>query len=183
MIIHCFHGTDKKNECNISTHGLKPSIKETEYLGKGVYFFESASFSDGLQEAINFCKYVRKISQTDIIVYEADVQSEQVLDLVDNPDHRTEYDRIKQLFKLKAKWSPSSDDRMVDYRVFHILDKENKFEVIRALIDASRKDLELFSYIVKLPQIQVCVKSLETIRGTKIAWRPEVRSYKKWTTE
>ncbi len=181
MRIEGYHGTHIGNETNISNFGYKKS-KEDEYLGKGVYFFENAPFCDALEEAKCFCEFVKKYKIEDIIVYQAIIESEKVLDLVDNIEHRKLFDRAKELVKLKLNLSTSANDnRLEDYRIFELIEK--KFEVIRAMIEAAKKEKNFFTHIVRRPQIQICVKELSTITSNNIVYRYNIGRYKTWTTE
>jgi hypothetical protein len=107
-----------------------------------------------------------------------------VLDLVESTPHRKLFDEAKDLVRLGLKNRlDTTDEKMADYRVFHIIDKKYKFDLIRALVDASRIRTEYSTYIVRRPQVQLCVKDASIIKDKKIVWPPVVEGYKVWTTE
>ena len=181
MKITCYHGTHQRNELSISKTGFRSSA-ENEYLGAGIYFFEEAEFSNALEEAICFCRNVRYLEKKDIIVFRASVESEKVLDLVSNVEHRKLFDLAKQKIRLVLKFSQSVDSKVEDYRIFNLIDREKSFEVIRALIEAAKEQQDHRSYVVRRPQIQICVKEPSTIKSINIAWRNKIGRYQEWTT-
>jgi|GEM_PF-3025549 len=176
-----YHGTHRKNASSISTTGFQSS-KEDEYLGAGVYFFEDAEFGKGIDEAICFCRFVRFIDRCDIVVFRANVESTKVLDLVSNIEHRKLFDEAKNRLRLALKSTKNVDSKVEDYRIFNLIDRDKSFEVIRAIIEAAREEKEVFSYIIRRPQIQICVKTNKIIKDITIAWRPSVGRYEEWTT-
>jgi hypothetical protein len=182
MIITGFHGTHKKNEYAISQSGFESSAEE-EYLGAGVYFFEDAEFCHALDEAICFCQFVKYIDRKDIIVFKATVNSEKILDLVSNIEHRKYFDEVKNRIKLRLKFSSEPEKKIEEFRIFNLIDRDNCFEVVRAIIEAAKEDKESFSYVIRRPQIQICVKKAAAIKDIDIAWRHTIGRYRSWTTE
>lgn len=182
MQIDAYHGTHAKNEASIRAFGFLKS-KETEYLGEGVYFFEKATFCDALEEAKCWCKFVKKYEDKDIIVFQASIVSEKILDLVDNIEHRKIFDEVKKALRLELKLNKSATDKSLeDFRVFHCIDKKKAFDVIRALIDGAKREADFHTNIVRRPQIQICVKDLTSIKTYNIIYRHQIGRYKQWTT-
>jgi len=151
-------------------------------IGAGIYFFEDADFCNALEEAICFCQFVRYLEKEDIIVFKALIESDKVLDLVSNIEHRKIFDEAKNKIKLILKFSSKTDKKIEDYRIFNLLDRDKTFEVIRVIIEAAREEEEHFSYLVRRPQVQICVKESKTIKNINIAWRSKIGRYKEWTT-
>lgn len=181
MKITGYHGTHKRNEALIKVKGYKSS-KDDEYLGEGVYFFESFEFSNGLHEAKCWCKYVKGFDSKCIIVFEALIESDQVLDLVNNIEHIKRFDRARNLISLRLKKSSNLrvDEKLEDYRIIHKI--RDKFEVVRAFVEGAKRDPEFNSVIIRRPQVQVCVRELSVIQKNRVVYRSNVMEYKKWTT-
>lgn len=165
-----YHGTATGMAEKIEIDGYKASTDDISWLGQGVYFFRSSSGSveiDGLNEAKSWVISVKKYHRW--VIFEAKIISAKFLDLVDNIEHRKYYEiaRGKMLEMYDRQKKPRNALR--DFIVFKYIDEQNDFDFIRALVDAGRQ--EYSSFIVKRPQIQICVKQMACITENNIISR------------
>ena len=147
------HGTDAQKANRIEAEGFSDS-PESAWLGAGVYFFEEyPPVFNGLQDAEWWVTTVKKYKCWKI--FKATIDSSNVLDLVTNQDDRDKYELIgKHLLKKHCE----AGNRKEDFSCHDIiLQARRKVEVIRCVVDASKMDAEINSYIVGRPQIQLCV--------------------------
>ena len=163
-----YHGTSYEASRNIVENGYVFS-KEKEWLGTGIYFFKDcmSPYCSGFEEAKCWAKFVKKYNNW--VVFKAKIVSEEILDLVDNVEHRIILDRIIETAKKKHKASSRRKEPFEDYMVFKEMDsnEETKVEVVICLVDAG--NIGYKSKIVRRPQVQVCVKSHDVIVENKIA--------------
>ena len=168
MKIIGYHGTSYDASKNIIEKGYIFS-KENEWLGAGIYFFKDSSSPacSGFNEAKCWARFVKKYNNW--VVFKATIVSEEILDLVDNVEHRKILDKIIESAQKKHKVSSRSKEPFQDYMVFKEMDSndETKVDVIICMVDAC--DVGYKSKIVRRPQIQVCVKNEKVIVENKIA--------------
>lgn len=154
-----YHGTDKKNIGNILKNGYIIS-GDKEWLGKGVYFFETLSpLTYGDQEAINWAKFVKKIQKW--AVFKAVIDSNKYIDLVLNIKHREIYDKIK--LKLLKKHEKKGKNPLFfnDNIVYKAMEKALNIDFIRALVNAAQTGIYIKT--IRRPQVQICVKNTDSI--------------------
>ena len=163
-----YHGTSYEASRNIVENGYVFS-KEEEWLGAGIYFFKDclSPFCSGYQEAKCWAKFVKKYNSW--VVFKSKILSEEILDLVDNVEHRKFLDRIIKSAMQKHKASSRRGEPFQDYMVFKEMDSsdDTRMDVVICLVDAANIGYE--SKIVRRPQVQVCVKNEKVIVENRIA--------------
>lgn len=118
-----------------------------------IFFEECPPIFDGLQDAEWWVTMVKKYKYWGI--YKATIDSSNVLDLVNNPDDKNKYEQIgKHLLDKHCKAGKKKEDFSCHDIILQL---RKKVEVIRCVVDASKMDAEIQSYIVGRPQIQLCV--------------------------
>ncbi len=156
-----YHGTDLKNVNSIITKGYVPS-GENEWFGTGVYFFEDLKpLTNGFQEARSWAVYVCGLKF--YAIFKAVITSKKFIDIAGCREHRILYDEVKEkLHNLHIK-SGKKEKTFSDNIVFTFLSQEYQIDFIRVLVDAARqKDIQ-FSYVIRRPQLQICVKNTTCI--------------------
>jgi hypothetical protein len=160
MLIKAYHGTNVKNIESIQKNGYNFS-SDKEWLGKGIYFFETLKpIVDGVTEAISWVKYVKK--ERTWAVFEATIESDLYFDLVEDIEHKKIYDKIRnRALELFIK----AGNRRKDFkeRIIYSKLEEREVDFIRVLVDASKHE-GYYSYTVRRPQLQVCVKDKRCIK-------------------
>lgn len=155
-----YHGTNAQNANSIDTDWFSDS-SESEWLGAGVYFFEEyPPVFNGFQDAEWWVTSVKKYPYW--VIYKANIKSSNVLDLVSNQSDRNKYEAIgKRLFAKHCQ----AGKRKEDFSCHDIiLQVSRKVDVIRCIVDASKMNSKINSYIVGRPQIQLCVcRNSETV--------------------
>lgn len=169
MKLTCYHGTKAESADNISKIGYWKS-KPEEWFGSGVYFFESyETLSNGFIEARDWAKFVKKFKNW--AIFEAVIESDKYIDIAFEFEHKIIYDEIKETVIKKHLESGKSISDFNENIIFHEMEKLD-IDFIRALVD-SKKDLGYYSYIIRRPQLQICVKNNDVIISNeliKIEW-------------
>lgn len=148
-----YHGTDAQSANLIDAEGFSDS-PESAWLGAGVYFFEEQEgVFNGVDDAKWWVSSVKKYKYW--VIYRAQLLSSKVFDLVSSKDDRYKYQEIFNhlLVKHLEAGKDSADFSCHDV----ILQVRRKVEVIRCIVDASKIDDKIRTYIVGQPQIQLCV--------------------------
>jgi hypothetical protein len=160
MLIKAYHGTNVKNIKSIQKYGYTFST-DKEWLGKGIYFFETLKpIVDGVTEAICWVKYVK--NEGTWAVFEATIESDLYFDLVEDIEHKKVYDKIRhRALELFIKAGNKRKD--FKERVIYSKLEEREVDFIRVLVDASKHE-GYYSYTVRRPQVQVCVKNKKCIK-------------------
>lgn len=168
-ILFCigYHGTEKKYVENIIKNKYILS-SDKEWFGAGVYFFETLpGICNGRTEARNWVLYVKR--KWDYAIFKADISSENYVDLLKNISHKKKFDDIVEKLYYKHIEQGKSEKEFNLNIVFKYLEKENKIDFIRCLVNAADKDkYKMYRYIVRRPQIQICVKNVDIIRNNKV---------------
>lgn len=164
MQLDGYHGTEISNIENIQKNGYKIS-SDNEWLGSGVYFFESLNnFCDGFLEAKNWAFYVKKYQNW--AVFKVKIKSNKFIDLVTNIKHREIYDKIRESAMKKHIQSGFNKKDFKENSIYVTM-SELDIDFIRVLVDA-QKDYGYYSYTVRRPQIQICVKRTDIIIENKL---------------
>ena len=159
-----YHGTSINSANEIIKSNFKLSGKK-EWFGFGIYFFEDkANIFDGREEAKNWAIQVKKIPNWAVI--RALIEAKNIIDLVQNEEHRQYFEEIKEKLLEKHKNNGKNVKDFKENTIFHKMEKEN-LDLIRCLVDGSRGK-EYNSYVVNKPQIQICVKKLSCIKQKTI---------------
>ncbi len=164
MKLTCYHGTKAEAAENIIKNGYKKSGSK-EWFGSGVYFFESYNdLCDGITEARDWAKYVKHFKNW--AVFEACIESDKYIDIAFEVEHKKIYDRIKEeaieLHKKAGKETKEFNENLI----FHQMEKLD-IDFIRALVD-SKKESGYYSYIIRRPQLQICVKNETVIVNNRL---------------
>lgn len=148
-----YHGSDAQSANSIDNEGFSDS-PESAWLGAGVYFFEDyPPVFTGLQDAEWWVTCVKKYPYW--VIFQAEIDSTKVFDLVSNNEDRNKYERIgKHLLAKHCEAGKNKEDFSCHDIIVQL---RRKVEVIRCVIDASKMDADINSYIVGRPQIQLCV--------------------------
>lgn len=165
-----YHGTDREDSENILKNGYRYS-DNTAWFGSGIYFFEDLSkITDGYQEAIDWVINIKKFDHW--AIFKALIKSDCCIDLIYDSDDKKYFNRMrKKLLESHIKLRRNINE-FTDAVVFEKLASFKEIEVIRAFVDAARQDYP--SYLVRRPQIQLCVKKRECIQKNE---RIEIGDY------
>ncbi|MEW6711418.1 MAG: hypothetical protein AB1403_16455 [Candidatus Riflebacteria bacterium] len=159
-----YHGTKLESKESILENGFQLS-SEKEWLGSGVYFFENLSpISDGAIEAESWVKLIRRFELWAVI--ETVIESDNCFDIFKNNEHRKKYFELREVLLRKHQAMKLKNEDFSDAVVFTLIAKELKVEVIRALVDGGRSP-NYPSYVIKRPQLQLCVKELACIKKSR----------------
>ena len=103
-IFHGYKGTSKHwgRRCK-KFNEFCPSQGDDEYFGHGIYFFENDQ-----TEAYNFAKFSRKITESDICIIYALIETDRVLDFFDTTTY-VEY--IKMIKKILSEYDGDETER------------------------------------------------------------------------
>lgn len=154
-----YHGTAAENSTGILSDGYILS-RESEWFGRGVYFFETVEgISNGFDEAKNWIVYVKKIRNW--AVFRAVMETDKYIDLLLDVEHKKLYDEIKRE-AIRLHLQAGKQIRYFRENTIYIKMAELDIDLIRALVDA-KKDYGYYSYTVRRPQVQICVKRLECL--------------------
>ena len=165
MKFTAYHGTSKNNSDSILKHNYNFSGKK-EWFGSGIYFFEDLKpLCSGQEEAKNWAIYVKKYNKWAVL--ESEIVTDNVLDLVENINHRKIYDKIRIKAIQEHKNSGLDIKSFTDRVIFLKIAEKNGIDLIRAMVDAG-KDFGYKSYVVRRPQIQICVKNVEKVIHTSV---------------
>lgn len=151
IISDAYHGTSLENATEIMSNGFKISTGEHQYLGDGVYFFESS-----LSEAE---KWAKKHHSPHYVVIKAVVALGSCLDLV-NDDYKIKLRKISKKLMERKKVKKINDAAVINY-----IAEFGKIDTIRAKFFYS-----LFpgSHIFNNPYIVICVRNSKNILNTSI---------------
>lgn len=164
MQLDVYHGTEIDNITNILKNGYKVS-SDKEWLGSGVYFFESLNtFCDGFLEAKNWVIYVKKYQKWAVL--KAKIESNKFIDLVNNIRHREIYDRIRDA-AIRKHIEAGFDKKDFKEKFIYVKMETLDIDFIRVLVDA-KKDYGYYSYTVRRPQLQICVKNIKVITENEL---------------
>ncbi len=171
MVIICYHSTKLSNIKSIQDNGYRES-SENNWFGKGIYFFESIkAISDGEKEAINWAVKVKWYFEW--AIFEALIEADDYIDLISNDKHMNLYSEIRaELINQHLKSGKEIKD--FQERIIYIKLEEAGVDFIRALVEG-RKDEGYYSYTVRRPQIQVCVKNRRCIKDN-ILYKTKTRT-------
>ena len=155
-----YHGTRLDLAHRILREGFSPSTGEADWLGHGIYFFEDIpSIANGLQEAKGWAIKVRKYTRWAVI--KAEIECKTVLDLVSDQNSKRHFEVVRQ--KMLAQHRKYTRDKEFHESViFSAIDRATSFDCVRSLVDGGR--MEYTGYVVRRPQIQLCVKDIACIR-------------------
>jgi hypothetical protein len=151
-----YHGTNLQNGNDILRDRVfEDGIRDDEWLGKGVYFFQTyGEITDGLKEA-EWWIDLHRINPG--IIIQAHINSSKVFDLLD-PKDKIYYKNLRNvLLKKHTERQDASTfkEQAVFFKIAFL--ERNNIEVIRCLVDSNKKDLVYRSYLTLQPQIQICV--------------------------
>ncbi len=164
MLLYGYHGTHANNIDRILKNGYKES-SEKEWFGRGIYFFETLHpMVDGIEEAKSWAKYVKKHSKW--AVFKATIESENYIDLLGSIVHRQMYDKIRET-ALQLHAEAGFDRTSFQERIIYNKLEEAKVDFIRVLVDADKYQ-GYYSYTIRRPQLQVCVKNHEAIKKNEL---------------
>jgi hypothetical protein len=156
-----YHGTDEHGASEIERIGFQDSSADN-WLGPGIYFFETQSVFDGLEAAEWWVKTYKKYPRW--VILKSEIRAVTVLDLFGSKDDRAKFGSIKQKFLEKHLASGGKEDDFDIKTVFVAIGR--KVEVIRCLVDAARLD-NFVNFVVGYPQIQICVTKSSCIINTR----------------
>ena len=159
-----YHGTSPENVDSILQNGYKLSGKDA-WFGSGVYFFgDLLPYFPGEREAIQWMLYYKRVETWAVII--SDIRSEKCFDMLEDSSDRQSFDEIKNALFIKHVQAGKDPLYFKDNIVFKKLEDARHFEVIRALVNASKN--QHIAYTVSRPQVQICVKNLAAILSSKL---------------
>lgn len=156
-----YHGTNSEHIDYIVKNGYILSGKK-EWFGEGIYFFEDlAPLTYGFVEAESWAVVVKHFKRW--AVFQAEIESDIIIDLLLNDDHKKLFRKIrKRLLKLH-KESGKDLNEFSDRVVYNLIAKEKEVELIRVPVDAG-KFCGYHSPSILRFQIQICVKKSECVK-------------------
>lgn len=168
---HAYRGTSKKwGELWEKNNQWKISNGEDEYLGHGCYFFEN-----DYEEALNWAKYNRKISDGNRAIIYAKIHTEKVYDLIDN----NTYNQYIKLIEVAKKRFESETDKPIleepfDCNILNmIIDKYDIDMVKGPFFPKNKKGLELkkdgYTRTTKT-HIQLCLVNKNIIEESEVKY-------------
>jgi hypothetical protein len=163
MTLTAYHGTRLDRAEYILTDGYKNS-KETEWMGKGVYFFPDFKHFNGVKEAISWAKVVRRYRKWAILV--STIKGKTFLNLMHKKDKNL-YFQYTNIMIDKHLEAGKTIDEFDEYVVFKYIDQERpKLDFIIASIDTKKRYRGFKSNIIGRQQVQLCVKNTNCIKKT-----------------
>lgn len=161
-----FRGTDRNYGRQVLENKYwGKSEGKDEYFGHGVYFFE-----EDYNEALNWAKYTRKISDKDIVIIWASIKCERskILDLLNSVTHR-EYMKI-----IDAVYSKYKDSEEVpkfgypyDCELINLICDKLGYKLVRGAYSPNHKQS---MFLIKKgvtrhakTHIQLCVRDTDII--------------------
>jgi len=163
MKIIGYHGTHLISARSIEKEGYRLSNKDN-WFGAGVYFFKDFfTLCNGYYEAENWARNVKKI--VDVAVLRSTIETDSIFDLVTNIEDRRDFDELKA-GALEAHRRAGFQDKEFNLNTVFIK-LEGSYQVMIALVDGSRFE-GFHDYVVRRPQVQVCVKEKSCILETAI---------------
>jgi adenosine deaminase len=166
-----YHGTNAESADDITKMGYKKS-SDLEWFGSGIYFFESYDIlCDGFIEARDWAKHVKKFQNW--AIFEAVIESNKYIDIAFEIEHKIIYDKIKEKAILKHKAAGKNIKDFKEKAIFIEMEKLD-IDFVRALVD-SKKNLGYYSYTIRRPQLQICVKNDLAIISNELVKKEWVR--------
>lgn len=166
-----YRGTSKKwGEKWEKYRQLKFSAGEDEYLGHGYYFFEN-----DYNEAVNWAKYVRKIKPNNIAIIFADIETNNILDLIDG---KTYQQYIKVINSYKKKFKYDSDPPIIntpyDCNIINLLTKRYNYDMVRGPFHPKYKEglrlTENGETRMMKTHIQLCILNKDIIKDSEVEY-------------
>lgn len=118
----------------------------------------------GNKEAKDWVIYNKK--ETKWAVLCATIQTDAAFDIIGNLQHWNMFIEAKDELIKKHREAGKDPVYFKDRMVFIEFEKIGKYNVIRALVDAVKK--EYISYMIGRPQVQICVKDANTIKNVRL---------------
>ena len=167
MELCAYHGTPRKNVQSIQNRGLNISTGRNKWLGDGIYFFETNSITNGFEEAKNWVVKVKH--EPDWAVFQADIQSDDFIDLVGSSEHKKLFCELREKVYELHKKSKNADKNFEESGIYLALRKSMTADFIRALVNSDKyQKYGYSSYTVLAPQIQICVIEKSCIKNVKL---------------
>ncbi len=161
-----YHGTLRGNAQSIEENGFRVSRGDAQWLGDGVYFFETLeNVSNGFEEARNWVLKVKKSS--DVAVFRACIESENFIDLIGCEEHKKYFKKLRDVVYKLHKKACKNGEPFNELAIYRVLSERTKakIDVIRALVNAdkyTKYDYECHTVIHA--QVQVCVTDASCIK-------------------
>lgn len=175
MFQELYHGTSLESAYKICKTSdkidFKKSCKETEWLGPGVYFFDS------FNSAKDWGVKVRKFKEVCVVKALIIADDEYVFDIVSNKEHIEIFK--KMCLKVKSKYEKiMNNDKRDNYiaPAIKFLYKNKRYDVIRAFFEMKTDfyknvgDEEEFKkyFPIQTGRIQICVINLACIKKCEV---------------
>jgi len=165
MKIIGYHGTDTTAARSIIKDGYRLSAKN-KWFGAGVYFFKDFyTLCNGYTEAYQWAKVVNKM--VDVAVLRSTIEADTIFDLVTSIEDRRDFDEIKACALQAHRRAGFNDEDFNLNTVFIKL--EGSYQVMIALVDGACFE-GFHDYVVRRPQVQVCVKDKSCIVETALVY-------------
>ncbi len=151
----CFHGHTKEVIDNIiETKSFNDSIKDWEWLGDGVYFFERH-----FNHAKNWCIKARKYDKWSTV--EANITTEKMLDMID-PDNFDEFKKITS--KIRNRYSQSGGIKKVTTKlIFNLVHIVENYDAVRHSFSVGEHEECIYPTNMVKMGIQICVRNHDCI--------------------
>jgi len=166
IVPDAFHGTSKTNAQDIIQNGFSPSRGKDQYLGDGVYFFESSR-----TDAEIWAK--RTNLPADCAVIQATINLGRCLDLF-NPEHEgiLRETSVRLQKEINGKRNKSKGNREIlitDALTVNLVAKLGSIDTVRAIYPTgSQKKIYRGSHFTSRYQIFICVKNMASILSLKV---------------
>jgi hypothetical protein len=161
-----YHGTSKAKAQNIMQNGFTPSTGPGQYLGDGVYFFESS-----ITDAEDWAR--RNNAPADCAVIQAAINLGRCLDLF-NPEHeqilRETAARLQDDMNRRRNRGIGHREFLVtDALTISLVSKLVSIDTVRAIYPVgTQKKVFRGSHFVSRYQIFICVKNMASILRLKV---------------
>lgn len=167
-----YHGTSLENAKKICKSSndidFKVSCKDNEWLGNGVYFF------DTIQNAKDWSLKVRKFEKIGIVSAMITADEAKVFDLVGNQSHLEIFDKMCLIVANKYN---NTNNKNIDSKfmasAIELLKEKNDFDVVRAFFEMKDKNFKNINkarniFPMRMGRIQICVINTNCISDCNV---------------
>ncbi len=154
-----YHSTSEECGEIILSQGKFIDSDETNWLGKGIYFWGDCDIFNGLSESIWWAQKFKRLSK--YIIIKVEIESDKFLNLVDNKNHKRKFGLIKEKLIEKHIEAGRNAVDFKEYLIFKFIDKRYRYDFIYAITHGSDSGYRKVGFnfnIVTRPQLQICVK-------------------------
>lgn len=159
-----YHSTSEEIGNDILIQKRFIDSDETNWLGRGVYFWGDCDIFNGFDASIWWITKIKRL--TKYIILKVEIQSDKYLDLIDNITHKRIFGNIKNELIEKHFQSGRNEIDFKEYLIFKFIDQKYNYDFIYAFTHGSDSRYRKIGFnlnVVTRPQIQICVKKQDCI--------------------